>query len=220
MDMNDIFKGGSAYDGKGSYIGPGKRLLRLISFTFAKEFEVKFLVEESTEHPVGSEVKAKWNPYKPTWQGEQDRDRAWAFLMELFALENDLALIADIAGKISTKDQTACGMLIKAVGVQGKPPTNQDGTPKLDDKGKPKKAWTEVSFYNSEGQTAETVAAGRLRIDAYKNGELEAAAATPAAAFVAPEPEPATVAHGVVLPAPITSASPLADMMSNLGIKS
>lgn len=216
MSMNGIFDGAKPYEAKASWIGPGTHELRLISFSFSKEFEVKFLVEKSDFHKVGSEVISKWNPYKTdpkglSWPGDQDRDRAFGFVMQLFGLETT-DLVSQYADKINNPDNPASGMTIKAIGVQGTDPVNKDGTPKLDGKGNAKKAWTEVSFYHmADVNTAEAIAAGRARIAAYVAGQLQQAAATPAAAFAVPATVPGVplVVPGTLpatVPAPVAVA--------------
>lgn len=215
MSLNGIFDGAKPYEPSSSWIGPGTHELRVLSFGFKKEFEIKFLVEKSDHHAVGSEVKAKYNPYKSGWQGEQDRDRAFAFVMQLFGIE-DTTQVERYAEAINTPDNVAMGMMIKAVGVQGKAPTNPDGTPQLDKHGKPKKGWTDVTFYNLPN-TQEAIAAGRQRCIAYSNGDLKFEAPV-AVAQAAAQPAPVAAPVAVAQPAPAPAAAPVATLPGLPGI--
>lgn len=217
--LDDMFDGAKPYEPMGKWIGPGTHLLRLISFTVKKKIEVQWLVEESDFHGVGETVSCSWNPYKsPDWAGEQDRDRAFSMVMALFGLE-DSGQVLTVANQIATPDNVACGTLIRAVGVQGKAPVNDDGTPKLDKNNKPKKAWTEITFYNAPSNTTESVAAGRARILAIQNGQAPAGdyvnqgapVASPASqpAAPAPAPQPVPVAQGAPAPVPVAAATPM-----------
>lgn len=212
LDLNVMFPNAKPL-ADNTWVGPGNHSLILISYNVTQtEIKAELLIEASDYHQPGTSVNVAWQPHKPGWKGEQDIARAVSFVMALFGYD-DQAHSGPAGAQLATPEQPGCGMRIRAVGIPTARKLDGNGQEiiPLDDAGKPKKPWINVTWYHVEDQTGPSVLEGRAKCVAFQQGlaaptAAPQAVAAPAPTPVAVAPAPVQVAPQAVAPTPVQVA--------------